>query len=326
MSRWNEYNSKYIDEKLFVPVTFPYNKPDGILIENLHDWDIIRYINEKNITKVYVQHVCDFNFLRHCTNIEHLSIELRLPESEYSKCPQKDNSIIKEYDLNSLYCLKRLRSLSIGENEVPFVKTKVHIDLSKIPNLQYLACQYSYVTQIDALNNLLVLRCNGYNKKDLFSICSSKDVNTIDLGFSKIESLVGIEQFKRLQCLYLYYNRKLRDISSLTKVKKSLRALRIKNCSGIEDFSALGELENLELLELNGSNILPSLDFLKTMKNLKTFVFNMNVLDGDLTPCLAMSYVFSAKNRKHYNLKDIDLPKGLYVRGNEDIEEWQRLE
>jgi hypothetical protein len=88
----------------------------------------------------------------------------------------------------------------------------------------------------------------------------------------------------------------------------------------------LGELESLELLELSGNNELPNLNFLKTMKNLKTFVFNVNIKDGDLSQCLKLSYAFSEKNRKHYNLKDSDLPKGQYIRGNETIEEWRRLE
>ena len=109
-------------------------------------------------------------------------------------------------------------------------------------------------------------------------------------------------------------------------MKKTLKALRIENCPKIEDFSVLGELENLELLELTGSNVLPNLDFIKTMKNLKTFICNMNVLDGDLTPCLNLSYVYVEPIRRHYNLKDADLPKGEYVRGYENIEEWRRLE
>ena len=62
------------------------------------------------------------------------------------------------------------------------------------------------------------------------------------------------------------------------------------------------------------------------MKNLKTFKFDMNVQDGDLTLCLDLSYVSSLKNRKHYNLKNNELPKGQYVRGNETIEQWRRLE
>ena len=62
------------------------------------------------------------------------------------------------------------------------------------------------------------------------------------------------------------------------------------------------------------------------MKNLKTFVFNMYVDDGDLEQCKNLSYVYSEVDRKHYNVKDKDLPKGKYYRGNEDIELWRRLE
>jgi len=52
----------------------------------------------------------------------------------------------------------------------------------------------------------------------------------------------------------------------------------------------------------------------------------VNVLDGDLSLCNDLTYVYSEKNRKHYNIKDDDLPKGIYIRGNEDIEEWRRFE
>ena len=129
-----------------------------------------------------------------------------------------------------------------------------------------------------------------------------------------------------MQCLYLHYNRSLQNISALRRANRTLKALRIENCPKIEDFSVLCELENLELLELSGSNVLPNLNFLKTMRNLKTFAFNMDVLNGDLTPCLNLSYVYSEKDRRHFNLKDKDLPKTNYARGNEDIEEWRRLE
>lgn len=102
--------------------------------------------------------------------------------------------------------------------------------------------------------------------------------------------------------------------------------LRIENCPKIKDFSVLGELEKLELLELSGSNVLTSLDFLKSMKSLKLFIFNINVEDGDLPSCMCVPHVYSEKDRKHYNLKNMELPKGQFVMGNEDIEEWRRLE
>ena len=155
---------------------------------------------------------------------------------------------------------------------------------------------------------------------------NSAILDTLSIFQSKITTLEGIQKSQKLQCVYLYNNRSLQDISVLKKVKRTLRALRIENCPKIVDFSVLGELENLELLQLSGSNELDDISFLKTMKNLKTFIFNINVKDGDLSPCLNLSYVCSGKNRKHYNLKDKDLPKGKYIRGNETIEMWRRTE
>lgn len=38
------------------------------------------------------------------------------------------------------------------------------------------------------------------------------------------------------------------------------------------------------------------------------------------------SYFYLERNRKHYKLKDADLPKGEYVRGNETTDLWRRLE
>ena len=109
-------------------------------------------------------------------------------------------------------------------------------------------------------------------------------------------------------------------------MKGTLKTLCINKCSKIEDFSVLAELENLERLELMGNNRLQNLDFLKRMKNLKSFIFEYDVLDGDLKLCLDIPTVYCDKNRKHYNLNDKDLPKGKLVFGNEDIEEWRRLE
>jgi hypothetical protein len=102
--------------------------------------------------------------------------------------------------------------------------------------------------------------------------------------------------------------------------------LRIDHCANITDFSVLGKLESLELLELTGCKPLKSLDFLKTMKNLKTFIFDVDILDGDLSECMKLHYVGMLKYRKHYSHKESDMPKGHIVRGNENIDEWRRFE
>lgn len=179
--------------------------------------------------------------------------------------------------------------------------------------------------KIETLKSLSVGGFKGKNC-DLTDLFCSKELDTLRIVQCRISSLNGIETSNKMQCLYLHYNRSLQNISALRRANRTLKALRIENCPKIEDFSVLCELENLELLELSGSNVLPNLNFLKTMRNLKTFAFNMDVLNGDLTPCLNLSYVYSEKDRRHFNLKDKDLPKTNYARGNEDIEEWRRLE
>lgn len=179
--------------------------------------------------------------------------------------------------------------------------------------------------KIETLKSLDVGGFQGRNQ-DLTDLFCSKELDTLRMIQCGVHSLDGIDTSEKMQCLYLHYNRSLKDISALKKVKHTLKALRIENCPKIEDFSVLGELENLELLELSGRNVLPSLDFLKSMKRLSLFVFDMNVLDGDLSPCLEISHAESRRNRKHYNLKNQDLPKGKFKMGNEDIDEWRKLE
>lgn len=101
--------------------------------------------------------------------------------------------------------------------------------------------------------------------------------------------------------------------------------MHIENCPKITDFSILRELKNLECLSIVGKNILPDLSFIKEMRNLKTFTFDVLVKDGNLEPCLSLQYAAVITDRRRYNLKDKDLPKGKYVAGNEDIETWRRL-
>lgn len=324
--QWSSANSKYMDGMLFVPVNFPFNKPDGILIENLDLPQLIEYIQNKKIVKAFIQGISDFDFLVNCHTLAYIAIELKLPFDEYSKMPMRGRKIYKTYNLDYLYDFPRLKSLKIINNEDPIIKAELYLDMTKLTELQQYSGNYAFVHNLDQAFSLKSLILNQYLESDFVDLRELKLLDTVKLTFSKLYSLNGCETLFKLQCLYLHYNRALTDISALRGVKNTLKALRIENCPKIQDFSVLGELENLELLELSGSNTLPNLNFLKSMKNLKTFVFNMNVLDGDLSPCLNLSYVYSEKNRKHYNLKDAELPKGEYIRGNENIEEWRRLE
>lgn len=315
------------DGYVFVPLTYPYNVFDAVLIRqpqnaisfsprlpySKRDLDEhIALINDLKLEKAVI--IADnIDFITRCPSLKYLSI---IPADSAG-----DN-----FDYSPLYDMPQVKDLWCTTVYGAYEEYSTTVDYSKVKGLESVGTSNSGHLNYELIETLKTLSISSWKKKDLKGMLCSKKLDTLRLIQCGIHSLDGIDISDRLQCLYLHYNRSLKDISALAKVKKSLKALRIENCPKIEDFSVLGELENLELLELTGKNTLPNLQFIKQLKNLKTFVFDMNVLDGDLTPCLDLSYVFSVKNRKHYSIKDRDMPKGEYVRGNENIDMWRRME
>lgn len=317
---------KYVDGLPFVPVTYPANKADGLYVENLQLDPLVTYINKKEIKKAFLDGIVDFEFLADCHSIQHLVIRLETPFSKWETLARKGKHLVSEYCFRVLYDLPLLKSLDIRDCEPPIITPKLLIDISKIKGLEYYSGNYKYIENLACASSLKTIWLYHYTESDFRYLTELKQLDTLDLTSSNITSLNGCEKLPKLQCLYLHYNRSLQDISALEGIRDTLKALRIEACGKIRDLSVLEKLENLELLELSGNNEVPNLNFLKKMHKLKTFIFSMNVLDGNLWPCMHLPYVYSEKNRKHYDLKDSELPKGQYVHGNESIEEWRRLE
>ena len=188
---------------------------------------------------------------------------------------------------------------------------KADVDYSHFPSLQ---CVYASgakghrnLESVKGLRHLYLGQ--GQPASKALTGFDFSELEKLDLCQSSIRSLNGIDQAACIQKLSLSYCRSLEDVAALASVGKTLTSLEIESCGKIKDFSWLYHLPNLENLVLFGSNTLPNLSFLDSMPNLKSFRFTMNVLDGDLGLCKNVPYVY-CKNRKHYNLKDEDLPKG----------------
>lgn len=312
---------------VFTTITYPGNIYDAIVIKYPQDVsclsprikgstrslkDHIDFINANRIEKALII-AESISFITMCPNLKYVRI---IPA----------DSTGNGFDYSPLYMMPQIKCLQCSTVYGIKEEFSTWIDCAKINGLEDLNVTNPGYKNFNAVKTVKSLGISNYKKQDLSDAFTSSILDTLTVIQCNIKTLEGIQKSQKMQCLYLYYNRSLQDITALQKVKKTLRALRVENCPKIDDFSVLGELEDLELLELDGSNELSNLSFLKTMKNLKTFVFNMNVKNGDLSPCLDLSYVYSEKNRKHYNLKDTDLPKGQYVHGNETIEAWRRLE
>ena len=311
----------------FTAITYPANVYDAIVVKYPQDVPCFspRINGSSHSLKEQIEFINRHRIEKALIIAENINFITMCPTLKYLRIVPADNAG-EGFDYSPLYKMSQIKSLQCSTVYGFREELSTCIDCIQINGLEEIHVTDSGYKNFNAVETLKGLGLSNYEKRDMSEAFSSSILDTLSIFQSKIITLEGIQKSQKMQCLYLYYNRSLQDISALKKVKRTLRALRIENCPKINDFSVLGELENLELLELSGSNELPSLSFLKKMKNLKTFLFNMNVKDGDLTPCLDLSYVYSEKNRKHYNLKDCELPKGNYTRGNENIEKWRRLE
>ncbi len=314
------------DEFLFRSVTSPGNVYDALILRSPENAQCscplisefsektleehIAFINENKLEKAFVI-AENLDFIVQCPTLKHVSV---VPS----------DNVGNGFDYSLLYKLPELLSVSCPTEYGKRFQYTTTVDYSKFPKIESIFVTKKGCLNYNKIDTLKNLGLSHYGGTDLTDAFCSKVLDTMTIIQSKVQSLNGIQNSENMQCLYLYYNRSLQDISQLRHVKKTLRALRIENCPKIEDFSVLGELEQLELLEICGSNTLPNLDFLKTMKNLKTFVFDVNVEDGDLTPCLGLSYATCIRSRRHYNVKDADLPRNQYFRGNENIDPWRR--
>lgn len=316
----------------FTAIDYPFTKRDAITIYGgdnvLWEYQLMNkeilenprtleeyktYIQEKGIekAKIFLPHL---EILKYCPSLKHLHI-----------FPSED---VPDFDFSVLYERPEIKALFCRNNYGSREQYYSNIDFSKIGGLVDLGVDAHKASlnfnRVETLKSLFIGGFKGKNY-DLTDAFCSKELDTLRILQCGIYSLEGIDMSDKMQCVYLEYNSKLQDISALKKVRNTLKALHIENCPKITDFSVLRELENLECLSIMGKNILPDLSFIKELKNLKTFTFDVFIKDGNLEPCLTLQYAAAITNRRGYNLKDNDLPKGKYVAGNEDIEIWRRL-
>ena len=256
----------------------------------------IQYIQENQFEKVYVV-ADDIAFLRQCPTITSLKIIPAYSATTFDYAPLYDMPNLKELNCQTVYGHKDALKADVDYSHFPSLQcvyasgAKGHRNLESVKGLRHL-----YLGQGQPASKALT----GFDFSEL---------EKLDLCQSPIRSLNGIDQAACMQKLRLSSCRSLEDVAALVSIGKTLTSLEIESCGKIKDFSWLYHLPNLENLVLFGSNTLPNLSFLDSMPNLKSFRFTMNVLDGDLGLCKNVPYVY-CKNRKHYNLKDEDLPKG----------------
>lgn len=180
------------------------------------------------------------------------------------------------------------------------------IDLNEFPNIRALFTWEYNVTNLPYAKTLQTLGIDTMNT-DLTYLSQLKNLDSLAVGGKRLQSLTGIEDMN-LQCVSVESAKKLVDMNSLEASKDTLRFLEIDYCPNIKDFSVLSKLKKLESLAICGyKGTLDDLGFIDELPDLKSFVTDYNVLDGNIKPLQRLPYASILQNRRHYNLKDDDL-------------------
>ncbi len=254
----------------------------------------IQLIQSCKLRKVKV--ICrDLSFLRQCTELRQVTV-----------VPADDSG--PNFDYSPLYEMPQLECVNCRTEYAPREQYRTALEYRRFAALRAISAAgpgHIGFEEVPGLRKLSL--CRDTRHTDMTGVSCSTDLREAFFLQCKLRSLRGLEQHPELEDLTLLHCRSLADISDLRHCS-SLRTLAMETCPKIQDFSVLETLENLEHLQLFGSQTLPSLDFVKKMPKLRTFVFTMDVADGNLMPCMGIPYA-SCKNRKHFNLKDAQLPK-----------------
>ncbi len=278
----------------------------------IYDDEDVKEVVEKLIhTDELAASIGDFKFLPIFPNLKKLCI----------LCGE----FFKEGEIN-LYRHKQLEALCF---EISYVSDKNDtegiIDLNEFPNIRALFTWEYNVTNLPSAKTLQTLGIETMNT-DLTYLSQLKNLDSLAIGGKRLQSLTGIEDMN-LQCVFVGSAKKLVDISSLEKSKDSLRFLRIEYCPNIKDFSVLRKLKKLESLAICGyKGVLDDLGFIDELPELKFFVTDYNVLDGNIKPLMRLPYASILQNRRHYNLKEDELNREYGTTlGVENIPLWRRI-
>lgn len=309
------------DGFMFTSVTAPANILDGIVLRNPETCDCSspkRSFSKRSLED-HIKLINEYKLEKACVIAENLEFLLQCPTLKYLEIiPPK--TAPENYDYSPIYRIPEIRYLE-ASTEYGLLHAPSHttIDYSKIKGLKKVIIGEKGHNNINKLNQLEELYMFDSELGNLKDMEFKNTLKHLAINQTGSKTLEGIKEYKNLQRIDLFYERKLNDVSEIGELADNLRFLSVQNCPKITDFSFLEKLENLEFLDLDGRNKIPNLSFLKKLPKLKMFIFSMEIEDGDLTPCLDVPYVRCDKGKKYYNLKNADLPKDKNVEGFEFI-------
>lgn len=308
----NFYGCIRRDGFVFTNIMEPNNIWDAIIIrspESCDTWRPKKIFSEKSLEE-HIKIINEYKLEKALIIAEDISFITKCPSLKYLQIYPANTAPIP-FDYSPLYNMPEIKFLACfteyGGIEVPY---STNIDYSKINGLEEIFMIGSGHLNYHLIPTLKKITVSKNKKiKNFEHISCNPNFSEIRIAFCPIKSFKGIEKFKNIKQIELDYLRGLEDISDLKEVGKSLEIFRVNKCAKIKDFTCLNYMENMKDLILCGNNTLQDLNFLNNMTKIRKFVFDMYVLNHDLTPCLQVPFAYLKKDKKEYNLKNKDLPK-----------------
>jgi hypothetical protein len=179
------------------------------------------------------------------------------------------------------------------------------LDFSGLKRLQ--SCSINWLPGGESVfrcEGLESLYLDGVKGAQLAGISELKSLKKLTIANSNLNSLAVLDGLCQLEKLELLNCRKLTLLDGLECFQR-IKWLSIDGSKPIQDFRAVSELPDLEVLNLSGSGKIKSLAFLRPLKKLRAFSFagsTTSVEDGDLSPLedLPELSMLMFGPRKHY--------------------------
>jgi hypothetical protein len=255
------------------------------------------------INSLYPKECCDFAVNNNIKNVKlypgyytHVNLEPILPLKDFLE----GLLLNEEVEFDKIHQFDGLIQLGALDNK------KNTLDLASFPKLETLACCITKrLVGLETRKNLTSLTVSNYNPEsaNLAELPRLDLLECLSIIKSKVETLNGVERFKKLKNIKLFGCPTLETIESLRLLSDSLEEVSFETCKKIRDFEVLGTVRSLGKIQMTNSGSLKSLSFVKALTRLKFISFvGTNVIDGNMAYCEGIEYV-GFDDKRHYTHK-----------------------
>ncbi len=285
--------------------------------------DFIEIGKLKNLTKLEVafQDCSQFSFLPELKNIKVIVVGRNVEGFDFSALPKfKYLRKLSIWNLQKSDALFVRKCKKIRDLKLDFPKTNLTSLLLKHKKLRKLSVSNGNfkLKVLQKMKNLKSLELFYMKSKDLSFIHHKSKLKKLTVNSADLTDISGLKKAKHLRYLDLSFNKNLREIDSLAKIKK-LNFLELRDCN-VKNADVLSNLVDLKYLNLR-ANPLKDVSFLNSLNKLRVIFFkyckiSLTVVNTDIeklawlsqqTSCyfslVKLKGLFVKPSRKFYNVK-----------------------